>query len=315
MTAETDRVPESARIKHHWARSWRCALIACAWMPAFALAAPCALAASPAPSAPAAPAPHHVMSLSLCTDALVLALLPPARITSVTYLAHRSTDPLLAAEAARVGINYGSAEEVLAQAPDLVLAGTYSTPDTRRLLRQLHAPLLVIAAATSFADIRTNVHRVAQALGVPRRGAALLARMDTTLATLRRTRPLHPIRVAAWGGDGYVPGSGTLFNAVLQAAGGINVAATTAAQRSGSFDIEQLLMAHPDVLAYSADQAAPSLTTDTANHPLLLRLYRGRRVSYPPLPLDCGLPRSALAALQLQRELLAVMHATAGAPP
>ena len=43
------------------------------------------------------PGPQHVMSLSECTDALLLDLLPPQRIASVTYLAHRSADPVLAA--------------------------------------------------------------------------------------------------------------------------------------------------------------------------------------------------------------------------
>ncbi|HEX4025022.1 MAG TPA: ABC transporter substrate-binding protein [Steroidobacteraceae bacterium] len=251
------------------------------------------------------------MSLSLCTDALVLELLPPARITSVTYLAHRSTDPALAAAAARVGINYGTSEEVLSQAPDLVLAGVYSTPAARMLLRQLHAPLLVVPAATSFADIRMIVRRVASALAVQQRGEALLAQMDETLAAVRRARPAQPIRVAAWSGDGYVPGRGTLFNAVLQAAGGINVAANTPGERSGSFDIEQLLLAHPEVLAYGADRPAPALQTQSAEHPLLRRLYANRRITYPQLPLDCGLPQSAAAAQALQNELLAVIGAPA----
>ncbi|MGH8205678.1 MAG: ABC transporter substrate-binding protein [Steroidobacteraceae bacterium] len=283
-----------------------------AWL-CMALAFQCLIGATA--SAGTLPAPRHVMSLSLCTDALLLALLPPARIASVTYLAHESTDPALAAQAARVGINYGSSEEVLAQSPDLVLAGDYSTPDARRLLQQLHAPLLVVPDATSFADIRAIVSSVARAVGAQQRAAALLAQMDATLAQVRRGRPAQPIRVAAWSGDGYVPGRDTLFNAVLEAAGGINVAATTRGQRSGSFDIEQLLMANPQVLAYGDDRPAPALQTDTADHPLLLRLYGGRRITYPQLPVDCGLPQSAHAALQLQRQLLAVVHASGRAPP
>jgi iron complex transport system substrate-binding protein len=271
------------------------------------LAGPCLATAQIAQATQVAP--QHVMSLSLCTDVLVLAMLPPSRITSVTYLAHQSTDPVLAAEAARVGINYGNTEEVLAQAPDLVLAGAYSTPAARMLLRQVHAPLLVVPDALNFADIRANVITVARALGAQQRGAALLARMDATLAAVRRDRPAQPIRVAAWSGDGYVPGKGTLFNAVLQTAGGINVAATTSGQRSGTFDIEQLLVADPEVLAYGADQPAPALKTDTADHPLLRRLYAGRRITYPELPIECGLPQTAEAARQLQTQLLAVVHA------
>lgn len=251
--------------------------------------------------------PQRVMSLSQCTDALVLELLPPQRIVSVTYLAHRSSDPVLAAEAARVGINYGNVEEVLAQRPDLVLAGTYSTPAARELLRELGAPMLVFAPASNFAEIRSETRRMARALGAEARADALLAHMDATLADLARSRPERRIRVAAWSGDGYVPGRDTLFNVLLDAAGGVNIAAPPG-DRSSSFDIEQLLMAHPDVLAYAADEPAPALKTDTADHPLLLRLYGDRRIAYPDLYIECGLPQSADAALALQRQLLAVLE-------
>jgi iron complex transport system substrate-binding protein len=260
-------------------------------------------------AAEGAPGPRHVISLSECTDALLLDLLPPQRIASVTYLAHRSVDPRLAARAARVGINFGNSEEVLAEAPDLVLAGTYSTPAARALLRQLQAPMLVVPPANNFEEIRSSVRAVASALDVAERGEALLSQMDATLAAVALSRPARSIRVAAWNGSGYVPGKDSLFNAVLEAAGGSNIAAT-GGLGYGSVDIEQLLTAQPEVLAYGAEQDAPALVTDTAEHPLLMRLYASRRITYPQLYVECGLPESANAAQALQTELLAVLHST-----
>lgn len=252
------------------------------------------------------------MSISLCTDALVLDLLPPSRITSVTYLAHRSSDPVLAAKAAEVGVNHGTAEEVLAEAPHLVLAGTYSTPATRALLERLHVPLLVVPPADDFTEIRRTVLQVARSVGAESRAAALLTQMNSTLAEAARERPRRPLRVAAWSGDGFVPGTGSLFDAVLRAAGGVNVA-PFAAGHFGYFDLEQLLMSRPDVLAYASSPRAPALKTDTADNPLLLRLYAGRRVTYPALYVDeCGLPESAGAALTLARALRAVADARTG---
>lgn len=251
-------------------------------------------------------APSRVMSISLCTDALVLELLPPSRITSVTYLAHESDDPALAARAARVGTNHGTAEEVLAEHPDLVLAGTYSTPATRGLLARLHVPLLVVPPANDFGEIRRVVRDVARAVGAEARGEALIGRMDAVLAEAARHRPRRELRVAAWSGDGIVPGRGSLFSAVVAAAGGVAVAAP-AGDRSGYLDLEQLLAARPDVLAYASTEAAPALKTSTADHPLLLELYAGRRITYPALYVDeCGLPQSADAALGFERELRAL---------
>ena len=44
--------------------------------------------ATPPLPLPQQPTNLRVMSISLCTDQLLLALLPPERITSVTWLAH-----------------------------------------------------------------------------------------------------------------------------------------------------------------------------------------------------------------------------------
>ena len=53
------------------------------------------------------------------------------------------------------------------------------------------------------------------------------ARMDATLMQLARHPLPQTIRVAGWDGGGAVPGRGSLFDAILTAAGGVNIAATT----------------------------------------------------------------------------------------
>src|SRR4030095_6537211 len=79
------------------------------------LAAAAALAVSGA--AGAAETPQRIMSLSLCTDQLLLQLVPKERITSVTYLSRSSEYAFLSKEANSVPINYGNAEEILSEHP------------------------------------------------------------------------------------------------------------------------------------------------------------------------------------------------------
>src|SRR5277367_2630302 len=102
----------------------------------------------------AASGPQHVMSLSMCTDDLLLELLPVDRIASVTYYAREPSNSYLWPQAAKVAINSGTVEEVLAQKPDLVLAGTYTTPAARALLKKLHMPLLEVPPAADFDEVR-----------------------------------------------------------------------------------------------------------------------------------------------------------------
>ncbi|MBK9079818.1 MAG: hypothetical protein IPL91_12170 [Hyphomicrobium sp.] len=88
-------------------------------------------------SAEAAEPPRRIVSLNLCTDQLLLDLVEPERIAGVSYLA---TDPTLSADAVRLEPFKklkGTAEEVLALHPDLVIAGEYTTGATVDLLRRL----------------------------------------------------------------------------------------------------------------------------------------------------------------------------------
>ncbi len=123
---------------------------------------------------------------------------------------------------------------------------------------------------------------MARALGETQAGERLIAAMDATLRDLATNKPQQIIRVASWNGGGAVPRKGSLFDAILTAAGGVNIAASLPNTRDGSFDIEQLLMAHPDVLAYGTDaNKSPALRDDADQHPLIMKLYARRRVYLP----------------------------------
>jgi iron complex transport system substrate-binding protein len=253
--------------------------------------------------------PMHVMSLNLCTDGLLLDLLPADRIASVTYLARSASNSFKSAEAMRVPINYGTGEEALSEKPDLVLAGTYTTTATRTLLKGLGVAVLEVPPANDFDDIRSVTRQVGRALGEEAKAESLISKMDGTLSRLAAGKSTQVIRVSGWNGGGSVPGKGTLFDAILTAAGGVNIASTLPHSRSGSFDIEELLMARPDVLAYGADSnGTPALRTDADQHPIILKIYQHRRVMYPEVLYSCGVPEMADAAVAFRTHLLAAMN-------
>ncbi|MFD1959457.1 hypothetical protein ACFSHP_11000 [Novosphingobium panipatense] len=116
------------------------------------------------------PRPLRVMSMNQCADQLVLALLPPERIASVTWLSRDPDGSLMHREAQKVAINHGLSEEVVQQQPDLVVAGAFTTPATRMLLRRLGYPMIEVAHADSFDEIRTITRQVAAAVGEEARG-------------------------------------------------------------------------------------------------------------------------------------------------
>jgi iron complex transport system substrate-binding protein len=256
--------------------------------------------------------PQHVMSLNKCNDQLLLQLLPPERISSVTYLSRSSENSFLTAEAFGVPINYGTSEEVLRENPDLVVAGNTSTPAVRMLLKKVGAPLLEVPSAENFEEIRSNIRLIAHAVGEEDVGESLIAHMNGTLAELAATAPKRRITVAFWDGGGNVPSKGTLFDAILTAAGGVNVVAgidtNIVYSRYTAFDLEQLVALRPDILAYGRTHADRlDLATEQLQHRVVRKLYAGREITYPETLYGCGLPQSADAARDLQRAMLAIM--------
>jgi len=129
--------------------------------------------------------------------------------------------------------------------------------------------------------------------------------MDATLNELMHSMPERQIRVVAWDGGGFVPGRGLLFNDILNVAGGINIAAADSNDYLVDFDLEELLRARPDLIAYaSATLDAPALTTQLLQHPVVRRLYEDRQITYPDNLYICGSPQSADAAKDLRAAML-----------
>ncbi len=254
--------------------------------------------------------PQRIMSLKICTDELLMDLVPPSRIASVTFLSREAAALKIWPEAARIPVNHNSAEEVLVTRPDMILTDSFTSPQMRTILAQSGARVVEVPPAENFDQIRAVTKMVGDAVGAPERARALIAHMDETLRRLAATRPAQPIKVLGWGGGGFVPGRSSMFSAVLEAAGGINIAV-----QEGYTDVEGLIAARPDVLAYGDDYIdTPSLRADQNAHPVLLKLFGSRRVIYPAALFNCGVPQSADAALQLRGQLRSAMAQPGGVP-
>ncbi|HEX4118382.1 MAG TPA: ABC transporter substrate-binding protein [Rhizomicrobium sp.] len=262
--------------------------------------------AAPSASKP----PQRIMSLTVCTDELLMDLAPPSHIASISYLSREKAALRLWPEAAQLPVNHNSAEEILAEKPDLVLTLVYASTEMRGLLEKTGIRFLEVPQAQSFDQIRATTRMVGEAIGEQKRAEQLIARMDSTLRELATGKPKQTIRVVGWGGGGFVPGGDTLFNAVVGAAGGRNIAA-----HDSYYDVESLIAAKPDILAFADDYIdTPSLRRDQDDHPLLMRLFANRRIVYPAAYFGCGTPESASAALKLRGQLLQAMAKPGGVP-
>jgi iron complex transport system substrate-binding protein len=278
-------------------RSIRLKLRACAPLAAVAFAATAVVAGAAADPLP------RVASINLCADQHLLALADPEQILTVSWLAADPEESLLAREAQRYTLNYGTAEELLQFEPDVVLAGTYTSPFTRAMLRRLGYRLVELEPEASVADIERNVRLVAQLLGQVARGEQLVAILRGRVRAIEANRPERNIAAVIVRPGGFTVGADSLANEMLTLAGFTNVAAERGLDRWGSLSMEALLRSSPEVIVLTGYRSTqPSLANAVLEHPALARLgAKQRAVTVHTSLWACGLPGSIEAAAQLQR--------------
>lgn len=245
--------------------------------------------------------PQRILSMNQCTDLLVLQLVPKGRVAAVTYLARDGSSALFPGAADGVAVNYGTPEDIIRFRPDLILTGDFSLAVTRRLAKEVGAPIVEVKSTRTFDDVRRNLRQVGAAVGEPARAETLIRQMDVRLAGLAAHPPARPARVVAWDGGATVPGVDTFANRIIAAAGAVNIAAQPGSTYT-SFDVERLLEAQPDALLFGGG-GKPLIQAEQARHRVIRRLFAGRFIAYPEVAFNCGLPQSAQAAVDLRRSL------------
>jgi len=262
-----------------------------------------ALFAAALPAATGAAGPKRIVSLYLCADELLLQLADRPAIASVTFLSRDPDNSNVADLAVRVPVNYGRAEEIIAQRPDLVVAGAYTTGATVAMLKRAGVPVVELGVAQGLDDVRRDIRIVAHAIGEDDRGEALVAAVDARLAALAASPPRPRLRALVLNPNGFTIGAGSLVDEIFARAGFDNVAATLGVDAYGQLPLERIVRSDADVLILNADRdGPPSLATQSLDHPALRKLAgRVRLVVLPARLWTCGGPGIVEAIERLRR--------------
>lgn len=246
--------------------------------------------------------PQRIVSLDLCTDQLLVELVPRARIAAVTHLAADPTVSAIPEKARGIAITRGAAEDVLRYDPDLVLAGPYGVSTTVDLLRRLKRNVVIVPLADDLDQIRASVRAVAAAVGEDARGEALIAAYDRRRAQLSRAKgAARPPTALVYQVSGAVSGPGSLADAMLAAAGLRNMSQTYRLTRQGQVPLELLLARPPDLLILSnAPDDFRVAIADNLRHPVIgILRRRGLSLDLPWRMWLCGTPHVLDAVEQL----------------
>ncbi len=183
-----------------------------------------------------------------------------------------------------------------------MLAGTYTSPFARTLLRRLGYRVVELEPEASIADIERNVRLVAEVIGQGARGERLLATLHDELRAVEANRPAGSFNTVIVRPGGFTVGADSLSHELLVLAGLRNVAAEQGLDRWGSLSMEALLRSAPELIVLTGYRSTqPSLANAVLEHPALRRLDTVRTVTVPSALWSCGLPRSIESAALLQR--------------
>lgn len=148
-----------------------------------------------------------------------------------------------------------SAEGIIALNPT-VLSGNEGAgpPEVIEQLRAVGIPVVIIKSATSLDEVGTKINAVAEALGVPNRGAELAASTKkdidsaVALAAKATTQPKVAFLYLRGATVQHIMGSGSGADALIVAAKGVDVGASSGIQGSKPITPEALVAAQPEVL-------------------------------------------------------------------
>ncbi|OYY00129.1 MAG: hypothetical protein B7Y80_08260 [Hyphomicrobium sp. 32-62-53] len=246
----------------------------------------------------AAEPPQRIASLNLCTDQMLMLLVEPSRIASVSFLAQRADSSVMYREAAALKANYGRAEEVFVLHPDLVLAGTFTARATVSILERLGKRVELFEPATTFDDIRAQLLRMGDLVEERAKAEALVAAFDEQVRLLER--PQHRPLAAFYFANSYTSGRGTLPSSVLEAAGLRNLGAELGLEQTAALPLEVLVTSRPDLVVKGRTYDRPALAQEIFVHPALAYLdARSEEAVLPDTYMVCGTPHVLRAVQRL----------------
>jgi iron complex transport system substrate-binding protein len=255
------------------------------------------------PAADAQERPQRIVSMNLCTDELLIRLVDPSRIASVTYLSQQPVNaPLgLGDVTSKLKVNHGLAEEVLMLKPDLVLAGRYSTTAATAMLERQGVRVIRFDPENTFDDMRANIRKMGKAVGDTARAEQVIGEFDKRLATLQAQIPPGELPVFAdIGVNNYVAGADTLYAYVVHAGGYRTLGEALGFSGYRNVSLEEILKIRPGLIStYTPWTDPPSISTMALRHPALKALVeRTPQITIPERYTTCGAP-SVLGAVEL----------------
>lgn len=205
--------------------------------------------------------PPTIVSLNPCADAILAEVAAPGQLLAISHYSQQAGSSSMDLDTARqYRAVSGSAEEVIALAPDLVVADSFLAPDTRAALEAAGLRLENVGMASTLGESVGEVRELAGMIGQTREGERLAGKIEAAWAAAEHRGA--PLDALFWQAGGIVPGEHTLAAAMLKHTGFSLHSAARGLGQGAYIPLEDVLADPPQVVIAASDE--PMLT-----HPVL----------------------------------------------
>lgn len=201
--------------------------------------------------------PERIVSVTLGTDEILLALVDKSRLLAVTKY---SEDPGISNVAGQTDdiphkIQSANVEQIIALEPDLVYVASYTNQDVVKQLQDAGLTVAIFEDFNTIQSIIQNIVTVGEQVGEVEKAKQIVAEMEQRLAAIdakvaniaEENRP----RVLTYTPDGYTAGMDTLSHDMITRAGGINAAAEAGLKDWVQISLEKIVELDPEVILVS----------------------------------------------------------------
>ncbi|ALG68604.1 ABC transporter substrate-binding protein [Beggiatoa leptomitoformis] len=224
--------------------------------------------------------PQRIVSQTLATDEILLALCPPSRLIAVSALARDQNYSLVTAQAQQVAMQtVGGIEQILSLQPDLIFIASYSRAEMVALLQNSGIPLIRFTRFDNIKDIQQHIRMVGYAIGTEQLADNLIKEMNQRLAkiTTRLPHTDKPLRVLSYDLAGYTAGKNTTFDDMLHYLNAINVLAEQGIIGHSKISVENIAKWQPDVIISGANADVIEQTRQQLlNDPVIATTHAGQ---------------------------------------
>lgn len=256
------------------------------------LLAGCTPARGPVSSGPRA---GGIVSTNPCADAMLVHL-APERLSAISQYSHDpAATSLPLAVARRFPATAGTAEEVIALRPALVVTSSFTPLATRDAYARAGLKTLLLDSPTSIAASEAQIAMVAGAVGQTARGRAMIARIEQALARAAPSDTNPAPSVLLFIGGTLASGPSNLLDEMMSRAGLHNAARDYGLAYTAPVALETIAAAPPSLILTPGPSRNAALRAR-----VLARMYAPTRfATFARTLINCGGPTIIPAVTRL----------------